>query len=98
MERLEEEVWRLKGGKGPRPTEGWEVVPLWEAGGGRGAWWRRWWPGAAGGGEEGSEVGEGGKEGKEGGKEVVVAGAGVSKPAGESARAQTQTVAGRATA
>ena len=44
MEILEDEVWRLKGGKGPRPREGVEVVPLWERGD-KVSWWRRWWPG-----------------------------------------------------
>ena len=41
MEALEDEVWRLKGGKGPRPKDGMEVVQLWEAGEGKKSWWRR---------------------------------------------------------
>lgn len=60
MEKLEDEVWRLKGGKGPRPREGVEVVPLWEQEE-KISWWKKWWPGKVqvqvqGQGQEGEEV------------------------------------------
>lgn len=56
----------MKGGKGPRPSEGFEVVPLWE-GEERVKWWRRLWPGKV-------QEGEVGQEGVGGGVGVVLSG------------------------
>ena len=53
LQELEEEVWRLKGGKGPRGQV--DLVPLWE-GQEKVSWWRRvptWARRSHGGGEEG---------------------------------------------
>lgn len=47
LQELEDEIWRVKGGKGPRPSWGMDVVPLWE-GQEKLPWWKRWVQGLGG--------------------------------------------------